>query len=43
VAVVSFITYIIAGFVRTPLIALPVGVVLMLGFLYVMKMRQKKV
>ena len=42
VAVVSFITYIIAGFVRTPLIALPVGVVLMLGFLYVMKMRQKK-
>ena len=38
VAAISFITYIIAGFVRTAWIALPVGVLLMVGFLFVMKM-----
>ncbi len=37
VAAVSFITYIVAGFVRTAWIALPVGVILMVGFLFVMK------
>ncbi|MCI8852200.1 MAG: Na+/H+ antiporter NhaC family protein [Lachnospiraceae bacterium] len=38
VAAVSFITYIIAGFVRTAWIALPVGILLMLGFLFLVKM-----
>ncbi len=38
VAAITFITYIIAGFVRTAWIALPVGVLLMVGFLFVMKM-----
>lgn len=37
VAVISFITYIVAGFVRTAWVALPVGVILMVGFLLVMK------
>lgn len=36
-AVVSFITYIIAGFVQTAWIALPVGVVLMVGVIFVLK------
>ncbi|MCI8889234.1 MAG: Na+/H+ antiporter NhaC family protein [Hungatella sp.] len=36
-AVVSFITYIVAGFVQTPWIALPVGMVLMLGVIFTMK------
>ena len=38
VAVVSFITYIIAGFVQTAWIALPIGIVLMLGVLVLIKM-----
>ena len=37
VAVVSFVTYIIAGFVQTAWIALPCGIVLMLGTLIVIK------
>ena len=36
-AVVSFITYIIAGFVQTAWIALPAGIVLMVGVILVMK------
>ena len=36
-AVISFVTYIVAGFVQTPFIALPVGIVLMLAFLFIMK------
>ncbi len=36
-AVVSFITYIIAGFVQTAWIALPVGIVLMMGVIFVLK------
>ena len=36
-AVVSFVTYIVAGFVQTAWIALPVGIVLMLGVIFVMK------
>ena len=37
VAIVSFVTYIIAGFVKTAWIALPVGVVLMVAVVLVMK------
>ena len=37
VAAVSFVTYIIAGFVQTAWIALPCGIVLMLGTLIVIK------
>lgn len=37
-AAVSFVTYIVAGFVRTAWIALPVGIVLMLGAMFVLKM-----
>lgn len=42
VAVISFLVYILAGFVQSPLICLPVGVVLLLGFLFLMKQMQKK-
>ncbi len=38
-AVVSFVTYIVAGFVKTAWIALPVGIVLMLIVLFVIKMK----
>ena len=37
-AAVSFVTYIVAGFVKTAWIALPVGIVLMLIILFVIKM-----
>lgn len=37
VAVISFITYIVAGFVQSAWIALPVGLVLTIGFLLVVK------
>lgn len=37
-AAVSFVTYIVAGFVKTAWIALPVGIVLMLGAMFVLKM-----
>ncbi len=36
-AVVSFITYIIAGFVQTAWIALPIGILLMLGVVFGLK------
>ena len=39
VAVISFITYIVAGFVQSAWISLPVGVVLTLGYLLFMKKR----
>ncbi|MDL2296185.1 Na+/H+ antiporter NhaC family protein [Lachnospiraceae bacterium OttesenSCG-928-E19] len=39
VAVVSFVTYIIAGFVKSAWISLPIGFVLMLGVLFVLKKR----
>ena len=42
-AVVSFVTYIIAGFVQTAWIALPAGIVLMLITLYVIKMTNKAI
>ena len=37
-AAVSFVTYIVAGFVKTAWIALPVGIVLMLVVIFVIKM-----
>ena len=37
-AAVSFVTYIVAGFLKTAWIALPVGIVLMLGAMLVLKM-----
>ncbi len=37
VAAVSFVTYIIAGFVKSAWICLPIGIVLMLGTLFVIK------
>ena len=37
VAAVSCVTYVIAGFAQTPLIPLVIGVLLMIGVLYVMK------
>lgn len=36
-AVVSFVTYIVAGFVQTAWIALPVGILLMVGTLFVIR------
>ena len=39
VAVISFITYIVAGFVQSAWISLPIGVVLTLGYLLFMKKR----
>ena len=42
-AALSFVTYIVAGFVKTAWIALPVGILLMLGTLLVIKrMSQRK-
>ena len=41
VAAISFITYIVAGFVQSAWISLPVGVVLTLGYLLFMKKRTK--
>ena len=41
-AVISFITYIVAGFVQSAWIALPAGIVMMLAFLTFMKFSQKK-
>lgn len=41
-AAISFITYVIAGFVKTAWIALPAGIILMLGTLFVIKMLVKK-
>ncbi len=42
VAGVSFVTYIIAGFVQKAYIALPIGIILMLGTLFVIKAASKK-
>ena len=41
-AVISFINYIIAGFVQSAWIALPAGIVMMLAFVTFMKFSQKK-
>ena len=37
VAAVSFVTYVIAGFVQNALICLPIGIVLMIGTLLVIR------
>ena len=37
VAAISFVTYVVAGFVRTAFIALPVGIVLTIGTLLVLR------
>ena len=42
VAGVSFVTYIIAGFVQKAYIALPIGIILMLGTLFIIKAASKK-
>lgn len=42
VAAVSFVTYIIAGFVQNAVIALPVGIVLMIAVLVVMRNRKEE-
>jgi len=42
VAVISFVMYVIAGFVPNAWICLPIGAVLTVGFLFVMKMIVKK-
>ena len=42
VAAVSFVTYIVAGFTKSALISLPVGIVLLLGVLLVIRARRKK-
>ena len=42
VAAISFVVYILAGFVQNPWICLPVGMVLTLGFLWLMKISQKR-
>ena len=39
-AAVSFVTYIIAGFVQSAWIALPIGIALMLGTLLVLSMKK---
>ena len=41
VAVVTFVTYIISGFVQNAWIALPIGIVLMIGTLLVLKKMKK--
>ena len=41
-AAVSFVTYIVAGFVKTAWIALPVGIVLMLIVLFIIKMNNPR-
>ena len=41
VAAISFVTYIVAGFVQSAWISLPVGIVLILGYLMVMKKRSE--
>lgn len=42
-AVISFVTYIIAGFVQNPWVPLPIGILLMIGTLFVIKQTQKPI
>lgn len=42
VAVISFITYVLAGFVRSPWICLPVGMILITGLVILMKNRMRE-
>lgn len=41
IAGISFLVYLLAGFVQNPWICLPIGIVLTLGFLFLMKVLQK--
>ncbi len=41
VAAISFVTYLVAGFARSPWISLPVGILLLLGTLFVMRTMQQ--
>lgn len=41
VAAISFVTYIVAGFVKVPWIPLPIGILLLLAVLFLIKQRQK--
>ena len=43
VAVISFITYIVAGFLKSAWICLPLGMAMVLGFLLVIKMNDRSV
>ena len=40
-AAISFVTYIVAGFVKVPWIPLPIGILLLLAVLFLIKQRQK--
>ena len=40
-AAVSFVTYIVAGFTQNPWIALPIGVAIMVGVMYIIKYSMK--
>ncbi len=42
VAAVSFVTYIIAGIVQNPFVPLPIGIVILLAILFIIKGRSKK-
>ena len=42
VAAISFVTYIVAGFTRSAWISLPVGIVLLVGALFVIRNMQKE-
>ncbi|MCM1126395.1 MAG: Na+/H+ antiporter NhaC family protein [Lachnospiraceae bacterium] len=42
-AAVSFVTYIVAGFTQNAWISLPVGIVLMLGVLFIIKLRTRPI
>ena len=42
VAAVSFVTYVIAGFVKSAWVSLPIGIILMIGTLLVIKVLGKK-
>lgn len=42
-AAVSFVTYIVAGFTQNAWISLPIGIVLMLGVLFIIKLRTRPV
>lgn len=42
VAVITFITYVIAGYVQSPWVCLPIGMLLVLTYLFVMRFQQEQ-
>lgn len=42
VAVITFITYVIAGYVQSPWVCLPIGMLLVLAYLFVMRFQQEQ-